>query len=71
MIVMTVKETKDESFYYPAIKEWLSKNGWQGVISAEAGISIPTGPYFPRITIQPDLIAYKKEQYSEKTPVLR
>jgi hypothetical protein len=42
------------------------KNGWQALISAEAGISIPTGPYFPRITIQPDLVAYKKEQYSEK-----
>ena len=65
--MMTGKETKEESFYYPAIKEWLSKEGWNAVISAEAGISIPTGPYFPRVTIQPDLVGYKKEDYHERT----
>jgi len=61
-----MEEVKEESFYYPAVKEWLSKDGWQALISAEVGISIPTGPYFPRVTIQPDLIGYKKEGYSEK-----
>jgi hypothetical protein len=48
------------------LRSGFQKNGWQALISAEARISIPTGPYFPRITIQPDLVAYKKEQYSEK-----
>lgn len=59
---MTESEAKDESFYYPAIKGWLSKKGWKALISAEAGISIPTGPYFPRVTIQPDIVGYKKEK---------
>lgn len=59
-------ERQDESFYYPAIKEWLSKKGWNALISAEAGISIPTGPYFPKITIQPDIVGYKKENHYEK-----
>lgn len=62
-----VNETKEEISYYPAIKEWLSKNGWNAIISAEAGISIPTGPYFPRVTIQPDLVGYRKEGYTERT----
>jgi len=55
-----------ESFYYPAIKEWLSKKGWNPVISSEAGISVTTGPYFPKVTIQPDILGYKKEEYTEK-----
>lgn len=63
---MVVKSPEDESFYYPAIKEWLSKKGWNAIISAEAGISIPTGPYFPKVAIQPDIVGYKKEEYSEK-----
>lgn len=58
---MVEKEAKDESFYYSPIKEWLSKGGWNALISAEAGISIPTGPYFPKITIQPDIVGYKSE----------
>ena len=65
---MTEREPKDESFYYPAIKEWLTKEGWNAIISSEAGVSIPTGPYFPKITIQPDILGYKKENsYREKT----
>ena len=24
------------------------------------------GPYFPKVTIQPDIVGYKKEEYSEK-----
>ena len=63
---MTEKEAKDESFYYSAIKEWLTKEGWNAIISAEAGVSIPTGPYFPKITIQPDILGYRKKDYSEK-----
>lgn len=59
---MNESEAKDESFYYPAIKEWLSKKGWKALISAEAGISIPTGPYFPKVTIQPDILGYNKEE---------
>lgn len=59
------KEKIDESRFYPAIKEWLSHEGWSSVISAEAGISIPTGPYFPKITIQPDVLGVKTEGYRE------
>ena len=59
---MTESEAKDESYFYPAIKEWLSKKGWKALISREAGISIATGPYFPKITIQPDIVGYNKEK---------
>ena len=48
------------------LRNGLQKKGWNAIISAEAGVSIPTGPYFPKITIQPDVLGYKKENYSEK-----
>jgi hypothetical protein len=63
---LRLKQVKDETFFYSAIKEWLSKRGWKALISTEAGISVPTGPYFPKVRIQPDIVAYKKEKYSEK-----
>lgn len=59
-------EKTDESRFYPAIKEWLSKEGWHAVISAEAGITIATGPYFPKIAIQPDVLGVKTKNYSAK-----
>ena len=58
-------EKRDEKRFYPAVKDWLSKQGWNSVISTEAGISIPTGPYFPKITIQPDVLGLKTEMYRQ------
>lgn len=56
-------QTKDEKYYYPFIRDWLEKSGIKSVVSEEVGITIPTGPYFPRITIQPDILGLKVELF--------
>ena len=58
--------TKDEKYYYKFIREWLEKKGVKAVISEEVGITIPTGPYFPRITIQPDILGLREGDWSKE-----
>ena len=59
--------TKPKEFmFYEPVKVWLEQEGYQArVVGGTRSISLPTGPRLGVSSIEPDVIGYKKEDYSE------